>query len=114
MCQSRKVLRVMVRLRQRGVRIVFLLAAQVGLGLRHAPVAMSSRPMFLVKFQIVWIAGISRVAAPDLDPCFWIAREECHFVFLRAAWRVRPIRTIERCSRFSAIVFGCDRAITRQ
>src|SRR5438067_4271530 len=102
MGQSGEVLGVIVGAGESNVRVIFLLAAQVCLRLGHAPIAMSSWPMLLVKLQIIRIAGISGIAARDLDPRLGVAGEEGDVVFLRAARRVRPVRTIDGSQRLAA------------
>src|SRR5882757_7315256 len=36
---------------------------------------MSTRPALLVKVDVVWITGVARLSAPDLNSGAWIARE---------------------------------------
>src|SRR5205807_750654 len=61
---------------QRDLRIVRLLAAQIYFCAGNPPVTMAAGPALFVEFQIIAVAGIAMLAAPDLDASAWVASEE--------------------------------------
>src|SRR5579862_6549591 len=60
---------------ERGVRIIRLFGAKVRLLLGDAPVPKATRVKLLVELQVVLVAGIARLARPNLDRRLRVAGE---------------------------------------
>src|SRR5579864_9229720 len=88
-----KMLCVFARTLQRNRRIIRLLQAKIDFVSCNPPVAIAARPAFFVELQIVRVAGISLVTAPNLRAGAGIAREESNLRI--AVWTISIIRAIK-------------------
>src|SRR5579864_3406382 len=92
-----KMLCVFARTLQRNRRIIRLLQAKIDFVSCNPPVAIAARPAFFVELQIVRVAGISLVTAPNLRAGAGIAREESNLrIAVRTIGIIRAIKVFMR------------------
>ena len=59
----------------RALRAVGCLEGEIGLGMGDLPVTVAAGPALLMEVEVVAVAGIALVAAPDLETGFGVTRE---------------------------------------